>query len=146
MRAERQVVGVVRAEHEQDLARHVERDQSEQRATLLVAPGGRRTFAVQERVVAFPYEVVLVADLHERALADTAEEGVVDHGVVGARPTGDVLQRIPVGGAFRRIRGQPYGGVWDVLGVFVAPGAGGFPRGSRLSFGRRSPASRFPRP
>src|SRR5687767_12070039 len=96
MRTERQVVIVVRTEHEQDLARHVEWNQSEQRTSLRIRPGGRGTFAVEERIATLPYEIVFVADLHECALTQTAQHSGVEERVIFARPTTDVLERVPI--------------------------------------------------
>src|SRR5688572_23725663 len=49
----------------------------------------------------------------------------MDRGMVLPRPAADILQGVPVGGAFPGVAGQPAGGVGDVLGVFVAPAARG---------------------
>jgi len=49
---------------------------------------------------------VLVADLHERALAKGAQHGGVEQRVVFPRPTADVLEGAPIVAALRRVAGS----------------------------------------
>ena len=124
MRSERQKRVVVRTENQEDLAGHVERDDADLRAAFGITPGRRRPLAVQETVAAAPNEVVLVAELHQGALADATQERGMELRVVFARPAPDVLKRIPVRMALRRIGREPNRRIRDVLRVFIAPLAG----------------------
>ena len=88
---------VVVSEDEKDGLGHVEGDEPEEGAALLVFPGGGGSFSMEVGVAAFPDEVVLVAEAFDRVRADAIEETGVDGFVVGAGPAGDVLEGFPVG-------------------------------------------------
>lgn len=87
---------VIVSEDEEDGLGHVEGDEAEEGAALLVFPSGGGTLAVEVGAAAFPDEVVLVADCFDGVCADAVEEAVVDGFMVGAGPAGDVLEGFPV--------------------------------------------------
>ena len=88
---------IIVSEDEEDGLGHIEGDEAEEGAALVIFPSGGGSFAVEVGAAALPDEVVLVANGFDGFGADVFEEAGVDGLVVGAGPAGDVLKGFPVG-------------------------------------------------
>ncbi len=117
MWTERKVLLVVAAQHDEDGAGHVQRNEPQQRATGLIFPGRGRPLAVKEDVTAFPDKIVLIAKGGHGHATRSFQEPCVDALVIGLGPAGHVLQRLPIVTPLLRAVVQPCRRSGDVGGM-----------------------------